>query len=170
MSTWIGTLSRGGFLTSDLEEAGIAVAAFVVGEERLSELREWMSAQARDVVHREEEAAIEVCIWMAHADRHLAPEEREMLERIVLASQLGTTARDRLAVAIDHPPSLTAMEERLTHPVLRELMLALSWELALADGRIERSETDFYASLAERLGVTPERADELRDAVAGRVA
>ena len=81
MSTWIGALSSGGVLRGELEEAGVTVAAYVVGEDRLSELREWMVQQPKDVIAREQVAAIQVCIWMANADRNLDPEESHLLQQ-----------------------------------------------------------------------------------------
>ena len=50
MSTWIGTLARGGVL-SGAEAAGLAVAAFVVGEERLDELRSDLPAALVEAIH-----------------------------------------------------------------------------------------------------------------------
>ena len=162
MATWLGTLARGGVLRTEHEEAGVAVAAYVVGEERLGELRRWMSEQPADVVGRETRAAIEVCIWMAHADRELAQEEKDLLRQLVLASGLEQEPRDELIAAIEDPPPLDKLEKQLTHQTLRELLLALSWELALADGRVDRFERDFYVGLAKRLDVPSERALSIR--------
>lgn len=171
MSTWLGTLARGGVLRNTDEEAGVAVAAYVVGEQRLSELRQWMAAQPPDVVTREQTAAIEVIIWMAQADRNLDPAERKMLEDVVTASGLDFEAQEALVGSIDRPEGrLEGIEQRLTHAVLRELLLALSWELALADGRIDASEREFYTELAERLSIEPARAAEIRSAVSDQVA
>ncbi len=170
MSTWIGTLARGGVLRDLHEEAGIAVAALVVGEERLSELRAWMAAQPGDVVEREQRGAIEVCIWMAHADREVDPGEKDLLRRVILASALDQEAREALVRASDEPPSLAGIERRVTHPVLRELLLALSWELASADGTLDGRERDFHLGLARRLGVAEERLEEIRDAVTQRLS
>lgn len=166
MATWLGTLARGGVLADDIEEAGVAVAAYVVGEKRLSKLREWMQEQLPHVVVREQRAVIEVLIWMANADRHLDEEEIEMLRRIVRSSELDEHQRDALMATLSDLPSLDGIEKRLTHPVLRELMLALAWELAAIDGRVERSEEDFYTGLAKRLGVAAGRAEEIRDSIA----
>lgn len=169
MSTWLGTLARGGVLRNTTEEAGVAVAAYVVGEDRLSELREWMKAQPREVVEREQIAAIEVCIWMAQADRQLDPSERALLEDVVNASGLEYAAQERLIASLENPSSLDGLETRLTHPVLRELLLALSWELALADGRIDEGEQKFYADLATRLGVPDPRATEIRTSIGNQI-
>lgn len=165
MATWLGTLARGGVLQSEHEEAGVAVAAYVVGEGRLAELRQWMAEQSGETRAREVKATIEVCIWMAHADRQLAGEETDMLRQLVLASGLGEATRDELTADIEDPPSLDRVEQRLTHPGLRELLLALSWELALADGRVDRFERDFYVGLAKRLDVPSDRALAIRGAV-----
>lgn len=170
MATWLGTLARGGILRSSHEEAGVAVAAWVVGEERLGALRDHLAHQPEDVVTREQRGAIEVCIAMAHADRKIDPEETHLLRQIVLESQLADDVRDELVEAAHDPPSLDGIEARVTHPVLRELLLALSWELATADGIVDVREQAFHSSLAARLGVPEDRADEIRDAVVERLS
>ena len=169
MSTWIGTLARGGVLSGN-EAAGLAVAAFVVGEERLDELRAWFGEQGPEVAVREKRAAIEICIWMANADRNLDPEEAYFLKQLVMASQLDDDTVDALVAAVHDPPSLDDLEERLTHPVLRELMVALCWELAGTDGSVDRAEVAFHEGLAKRLGITDERAEELRSAMTERLS
>jgi uncharacterized tellurite resistance protein B-like protein len=178
MSTWIGTLARGGVasgtaaadLASGAEAAGLAVAAYVVGEARLDELRGWFAEQGPEVAVREKRAAIEICIWMANADRNLDPEEAYFLKQLVMASELDDDTVDALVAAVHDPPSLDDLEERLTHPVLRELMLALSWELAGADGSVDRAEAAFHEGLAKRLGVGEPRAEELRAAMTERLS
>ena len=169
MATWLGTLARGGVVSDENARAGLAVAAYVVGENRLAEVREWLASQPADVVLREKRAAIEVCIWMAHADRELASEERVLLHRIVEASGLDAATYGTLLAATRDPPSLASVERRLTHPVLRELLLALSWELASADGRVTRGESDFYSGLARKLEIDLARAEEIRAAVSHRI-
>ena len=169
MATWIGTLARGGLIREPREEAGIAVAAFVVGEQALSSLRKWVASQPPDIVEREQRAAVEVCIWMAHADRDVAHEEAELLRAMVLSSDLGPVARGELLAEVGEPPGLRDIAERLTHPVLRELRLALSWELACADGRIDPLERELHDGLARRLGVDATRAVELRESVEEKV-
>ena len=42
IASWIGTLASGGLITDAHQEAGLSVAAYVVGESRLAELREWL--------------------------------------------------------------------------------------------------------------------------------
>lgn len=169
MATWLGALSRGGVLRDDREEAGVAVAAFVVGEEELGALRDWLGVQPADVIAREQRAAIEVCIWMAHADRDVAHEEAELLRAIVLASELDESVREELYLEVGEPPPLGEVHTRLTHPVLRELMLALSWELACADGRIDPVERELHDGLAKRLEVSHDRAAEIRAQIEAEV-
>lgn len=169
MASWLGALARGGVLGDSWEQAGQAVAAFVVGEAELDELRGWFAAQPAEVATRERRAAIEVCIWMAHADRNVDVEETHLLRQIIGSSLLDEDTQDELVREAHEPPSLAALEKRLTHPVLRELLLALCWELASADGRVDRSERDFYTGLARRLGVGDVRAAEIQRAIGERV-
>src|SRR6185295_1837626 len=86
MATWIGTLARSGVVRSADADAGQAVASYVVGEAKLDELRTWLASVLPEQLHREQRAAIEVCIWMACADRELGSEERALLRDIVQAS------------------------------------------------------------------------------------
>ena len=169
MATWLGTLARGGVVSEEHAKAGIAVAAYVVGEGRLNELREWLSTAAPEVQEREQTAAIEVCIWMAHADREVDAEERWMLKQIIEAAELDEGARDHMIQQSQEAPSLARLDKRVTHPVLRELLMALAWELAASDGRIMRAELDFYDGLAKRLGIDPDRAVAIRAAITDRV-
>lgn len=157
-------------MRNDVQEAGVALATFVVGESRIEELRKWMRSQPRDVLVREKRGAIEVCIWMANADRRIDPEEAHFLRTLVGESGLDDDTVDELVEAIHDLPSLDGIETRLTHPVLRELMLALAWELATADGTVDRLEEAFHVGLARRLGVESGRATELRDAVLQRIS
>jgi len=163
MTGWLGLLARGGVLQ---DGAGAkAVASFVVGEERVGELAAWFGTQDVEAARRERRAAVELCIWMAHADREVSPEERLLLRQLVARSGLDEDTQDELVHAVHHPAPIDRIEQRLTHPVLRELMLALAWELAMADGRIDGAELALYTSLADRFGIDPERATEIRGAL-----
>ena len=170
MATWIGALSRGGIIREEREEAGIAVAAFVVGADALGSLREWFNEQVPEVRAREQRAAVEVCIWMAHADREVVREEAELLRAIVLGCELGVDDQKALTDSVAEPPQLADIADRLTHPVLRELMLALGWELACSDGRIDPRESELHDGLAKRLGVSADRAAEIRASIEQQVA
>lgn len=170
MSTWIGALAASGVVRGEVHRAGVALATYVVGESRLSELRDWLHRQPPSVVTREKRAAIEVCIWMANADRRLDPEEAHFLRQIVGESGLDADTVDALVDAIHNMPSLEDLETRLTHPVMRELMLALAWELASADGHVDRLEEAFHIGLAKRLKVDPKTAEGLRDAIMQRLS
>lgn len=167
MAGWLGSLGKGGVI--DGKTADDAVAAFVVGESALGELREYLGSATREVRDRERRAAIEVCIWMVHADRKIDPEEAHLLRAIIGASGLSDEVQDELVQATHEPPSLADIETRLTHPVLRELLLALAWELAAVDGQVARAERDFYTGLSKRLDVSAARAAEIQRAIGERL-
>lgn len=169
MASWLGALARGGVISERWEAAGQAVAAYVVGDANLEALRTWFGEQSAGIAARERRAAIEVCIWMAHADRSIDPEEVHLLREIIGASRLDEETQDALVGATHEPPSLAHLEKRLTHPVLRELLLALCWELASSDGRVDKLERDFYTGLAKRLGIADVRAAEIQRAIGERV-
>jgi uncharacterized tellurite resistance protein B-like protein len=168
IASWLGALSRAAVLRDSWQEAGDAVASYVVGEPRVEELRAWLSSQTPEVATRERRAAIEVCIWMVHADRDVDPEETDLLREIIASSQLDEDTQDLLVREAHELPSLRSLEKRLTHPVLRELLLALCWELASVDGRVAKTERDLYTGLAKRLGVSDVRAAEIQRAMGER--
>lgn len=172
MASWLGALARGGVLGAREDRwdaAGRAVAAYVVGEPQLDALRAWFADQPREIATRERRAAVEVCIWMAHADREIDPEEVHLLREIIGASALDEDVQDELVRESHEPPSLAGVERRLTHPVLRELLLALCWELATSDGRVASTERDFYQGLAKRLEIGAVRAAEIQRAIGERL-
>jgi len=166
MATWVGALSRGGLLLGHAEEEGAQLAADVLGEAGLIRLREWFAHQAIDVVERERRGAIHACIWMAHADREVAIEEIEVLERVIAQSELPPKVQEELVAAIDEPLEAEDIAEELTQPGLRELVLALTLELALADQRFDASEQAAYDELVEAFDIDGERAEEIRAHVA----
>ena len=170
MTSWVGTLTSGGVFRSKHEEAGVTLAAYVVGEEAMSELRDWMQQQSSAVLRSAQKACIEVCIWMANADRKLDPAEVALLKELLACSQLDDDDQDELVAAVHDPPSMDRIEERIAHPVLRELMIALMWEMAMSDGELAKAESDLLAGFAERFEIDRERAMSLRDAVHAKLS
>lgn len=175
IETWVGALSSSGVLAgedaeaSPSDKAGRALATFVLGESALDALSRFLRGVDDAEAAEERSAAVEVCVWMAHADRHLHDEERRMLENLVATSRLTRSQQAKLTAAIDDPPPLEGLERRLTHPVLRELIMALAWELALSDGVVDAEEEALFLRLATQLDVPLRRAQELRDAMEQRV-
>lgn len=168
MSTWIGALSRGGVLLTEREQQGAMAALTLLGKARLEALREWFQQAEPDVAQREREAAVAVCLWMAHADRVIADEERALLEDIIAFSELPSARKDELSAGLDQAPSMDGIAGRLTQPQLRGLMLALSWQLAESDGRVDATEASAYERLAELLEVPHHEAAKIRTAVSTR--
>jgi len=164
IATWIGALTQGGVLLSEAE-AGRKVASLFVGEDTIARLRKHFVEAPPEVVRRERKAAVEACIWMAAADRVVTKEERTLMLDIVKGSGLPEEDRITLAVGIDDPPPLSDIDKRIACPELRELLLALAWELALADGVLHRQEQSFLDGLVKRFGVAPARAAEIVAAV-----
>jgi uncharacterized membrane protein YebE (DUF533 family) len=168
IATWVGALTQGGVLLSDAE-AGKKVAALFVGEDVVARLRKHFADAPAALVRRERKAAVETCIWMAAADRVVTKEERTLLLDIVKGSGLPEDDRISLAVGIDDPPPLSDVDKRIESPELRELLLALAWELALADGVLHRHEQAFLDGLIKRFAVAPARAAEIVSAVQGTI-
>lgn len=165
MTTWLGALGRGGILLGELEEHGMFAAMTVVGADALGELRQWFEAQTDADALRERRAAVEVCIWMAHADRDVADSERELLSQLIARSGLPADVRGELDAAVVDGLSIEGIEHRLTQETLRTLMLALAWELAEVDRTIDPRERASFDELAAALGVDEESARAIEAAV-----
>ncbi len=169
MATWLGALSRPAFKPSAHQAAGLSVAGYVLGDGKLDELRGWFAFQPRDVQVREQAGAIEAVLYMAHCDRDFDPAERAFLEQIISQSGLPTDVDAELRGALDASPPLAELSDRVTQPVLREMLLALCWELAMADDHIAKEEKKAYDELALALSVPRLRAKELREALSAEI-
>lgn len=163
---WLGVLATG-VLRDRADEDAILAAARIVGEDSLASLREWFAARTADERQTVQCAVIDGCIAMVHADRVVSDSERAQLRTLIDASRLDAEHVKRMHEAIDREPrNIDTIVKGLTHPVLRELLLVLAWELANADGHLDDAERGTYGLLAARLEVAPERAQALRAAFA----
>jgi uncharacterized tellurite resistance protein B-like protein len=145
------------------EEEGALLALEVLGEDGLRELRSFFSKQDTETVQRERRAAIAACIWMAKADLTLAPEEDELLCKIIAQSDLPFAGQRELLAAVAQPWPPDRIAKELTQSGMRQLVLALCWQVARADDRVEESESEAYDSLARAFGIDDARAEEIRD-------
>ncbi len=158
---WLGILSSGMLIGRDAELAA-ETAQHLVGARALSELRHWFAEAPPESASDARVAAIEACIAIVHADRVVKDAEREFVERVIQLSELDEATQEALVQRIDVEPSLEGIGARLPHPALAELLLVLAWQVALSDGKIQDEERGAYGILADKLGVTPTRASQLR--------
>ena len=164
IASWLGALTDGGVLSASAQ-AGRAVAGFVLGEDSLRRLRSsFENLPPADAVD-EKIAVIETCLWMAYADRVIAPEERALLLEMIRCSGLPPEDQRQLEGEIGSRPAIADVDRRVQIYELREMLLAMCWELAIADGRIDALEKGFYQGLARKLDVSEERAQEIQGAV-----
>lgn len=161
VARWLGIFSSGLIVGMDAERA-LERAERVLGRERLVELRAWFAQQSPEALEVAKAAVVEACISIVLADARVADSERELLEQIVFLSELGDATRETLVARIESPPALESIVSRIEHPALRELALVMAWQLALADGKADPSEYGAYGVLADRMGIAPARAQELR--------
>lgn len=161
VARWLGIFSTGMLLGSEAEQA-LERSMAVLGKDRVVELRKWFEAQPPESLEAAKAAVVEACISIVLADGQVADAERELIGRIVLLSELEDATQQALMARIDAPPALESVVARIPHPSLRELVLVMAWQLALADGKADPTEHGAYGVLADRLGISPERASELR--------
>ena len=164
-ATWVGALARGGVLMGHEEEVGAVLANVVLGPDELGALRQFFHDASDEVRVRERRGAIHACIYLAQADREIVPEEVALLMRIIAHSELSPDEKEHLERAVRVPLSPDEIAEELTQPGLRELMLALSWQLADADDRLDDGEREAHQALARAFGVSDARLATLREAV-----
>jgi uncharacterized tellurite resistance protein B-like protein len=158
---WLGILTTG-LLVGREDEVSARRARDVLGGERLAELRRWFDEQTPEALRDVKIAVVEACISMVHADRVVDDSERELVERVARLSELDDATCDALVARIDTAPDLAQVAARVPSPALRELLLALAWQIATADGQVRSEEHGAYGVLADQLGVEPRRAYELR--------
>ena len=173
IATWISVLSETGLLHGERAEAAVLLATKIVGEARMSDLRGWLHEQPHDRILSLRAAAIELCIWMAVVDRVVDPKERELLRDAILAAELHTGEELRLdgllASALSDSSKIAHLEtlaEVLDHPVLRELMLAMTWLIATADGFVDTLEVESFERLGALFGVEPASAERVKSVLA----
>lgn len=169
IASWLGALTDGGVLSASAN-AGRAVAAYVLGETSLRRLRSDFEKLSPAEAEAEKVAAIETCLWMASCDRVVAPEERVLLLEMIRCSGLSPEAQADLEADIGSRPAIADIDRRIKVYELREMLLAMCWELAIADGRIDPLESGFFKGLSRRLGITEERAREIQGAVDGQIS
>lgn len=169
MATWLGALAAPGFTLNSRQKAGLTVATYVLGEGKLDALRAWFAFQSPEAQSRELQATIEAVIHMAHADRDFDESERAFLDHTIDHAGISDDAKAFLRLRLDDPQPLDDLAQRITQTTLREMLLALCWELAMADDRIAPEEITAYDDLARKLDVPGARAMELRDALSAEV-
>lgn len=173
VSSWVALLSPTALIHGARDEWAVHAATRVVGEERLAELREFLTGEPADRAAELRSAAIEICIWMAVSDRVVDPREREVLADLVERAELPDTETRRLVELcrsalsdvrkLSHPETLA---ERADHPVLRELLLALAWQVALADDFVDDLEIRSFERLAGIFGIEVADRERIRAALA----
>lgn len=161
VARWMGILSSGMLIGEEAERSALR-ARHVLGRERLLELRAWFDTQAPEAVVDAKVAIIEAVMSIAYADGSLEEGERELADRMIDLAELDEVTQAALKDRITTPPALDAVVPRIPHPSLRELVLVMAWQMATADGRVEQEEHGAYGVLADRLGIMPVRAQELR--------
>jgi len=168
IASWLGAVSSG-MSGGALDDLGLTLAEYVLGGDAVGALSEWF-AQLDEARRVDVQAAvIETCIFMAHVDRDLHPAERALIEETIHRSALDPATRAELRERVFEAGAPPRLAERLGHPVLRELALALAWELVLADDRVRIEEYEGHVWLSEQLGVPPDRVAALRDAISLRI-
>lgn len=172
VATWVGALTRGGLLFTNTEERGVRMAVVLVGEQPLAELREWFfplrAAQRLEI----RAAAISFCLHLFCADRTCSEEEVAFLEQIFDSCDLPVEERRQhyallRAALIDvrklpHPETIA---ETCSHPVLREILLAIGWHIALGDHELSAPEEKLWQRLAALFSIPESRAQELASTI-----
>ena len=109
---------------------------------------------------------------MAVVDRVIDPIERDLLKEVIRSADLDGAEEARLdallSAALGDARKLKHVEtlaEILDHPVLRELVLALSWCVATIDGFVDDLEVASFDRLAGIFGVDRDVAERIRGAL-----
>jgi tellurite resistance protein len=115
------------------------------------------------VLTPEQEWTLVACGLIAHADDMLEFGEWEQILRLIDASVDDQSLQPWLDMLGDR----RALEKRFAEldpplPFFAEELLEHAWQMALADGSGTQVEAEVHDRIAEKLGITTERAAELR--------
>ena len=115
---------------------------------------------------------------MAWIDGELADQEQDTVERLMTTSGIRKEERSLIGKAIKERQTFDEVmrtsilfddehrkktcsqsdKERLKH----RLLLCAAWEIAIADGKVERSELRLHNRMADKLGISREEVKEIR--------
>lgn len=165
MMRWLAGLTKAARDRDVFLRDGERIVGHIAPTEAVAALRDWLVQEPPKTVIEEQRAVIEACIRMAHANREIDLEERAELRELIAWSGLDEDATDELVAEVHSPPPLGDLRERVRHPVLRDVLLALAWTMAMADGSADAPEKKLFAELVSKLGVTPEHAEKIRKAM-----
>lgn len=108
-------------------------------------------------------SVLEAAAYMAWADRRLAPDELSAARGVATVLGLSTAGAGILSRAVEASSlDFSALDARG-----RELVYTTAVWIALADGVLEPAERRALRILQGRLGLTPERCEDLEDLVHG---
>lgn len=137
----------------------------------MSDLETAKKALLEGVASPKVEALVEAMFLAASADGELAGEEMLQFSATLGALTDKQFSPDAVAKMVEtlaakvgaegRQARLSAVAQRLPEPKTRETALILAAAIVASDGKVELSENDLLADLAEALGVAPERATEL---------
>ncbi|MGB7711259.1 MAG: TerB family tellurite resistance protein [Microcoleus sp.] len=118
---------------------------------------------------------------IAWIDGKLDDKEKDSIDRLMTTSGMRKEERDLVRKAIEQRQDFDDImktsipfdeehrkkscsqsnKERLKH----RLILCTAWEIAVADGKIDRSELDLHNQMADKLGISLEEVKEIRRAI-----
>jgi uncharacterized tellurite resistance protein B-like protein len=103
-----------------------------------------LSTAPLDIVTKSQ---LNMLIQLAHADKHFAPEEKEMIYRVCREHQFSEEKVERM---MQNPESVDSLGALSANRKFQYLMDCI--ELVLVDGKIMESELIFCRSIAIKMG------------------
>lgn len=164
MITWVGAALQG-TPWNEAQLESLPWADALLGAGAMESIHGDFAGKPPDQAERERVGAILACIWVAQADRVITEEERAALAAVVESAGVAPWRRTELLDAIETPVALEGILTELTHPRLRELVLALGWHIAASDHDIADEERAALATLARALEISAERVTAIRAAL-----
>lgn len=89
-------------------------------------------------------------VW---ADRVFQPEERAMVEELIVEFDLPAELASRVRSILAGPPSLSEADFEICTPEMKSFFLTMAKRVALADGAADPRESAAVKRLAEWMGV-----------------
>ena len=118
-----------------------------------AEVARFFSSASAEESSRQRRAALEVCIWVAHADALLHEDEQAILERLIGQSGLAWKDQQALFGAARRKPDIDEIATRLTDPGLRKAIYGVARKIVRADGEVHDDERSALAQLRAALEI-----------------
>ena len=124
-----------------------------------------MSSQDATSMTNQDFTLLKTLVALAWADGSLAEGELEWIEKVMDQLQVPTEQRQEMLAGAPPLPSELELQDALPEGEDRETFLRFLLSVSLEDGETSMEELDLLKDLSDKLGVSGEALEEMRQSV-----